>query len=190
MRRLEVEVVAGAVEARRHEVDAVDAVLLPVGLRADEERALGGAVRRVRLFGVAVPELVLAERHRRVLRVDADRADGHELVYRVQARELEDVSSHHEVRVPEAPGVGSVRADAADLGGEVEDHPRPGLVEEPLGLLPARQVVVAAARDDDVVAVGAQPLDEVRAEEPAAAGDEDPRHLTAATEVRSVRSAK
>ena len=35
---------------------AFEAVLLAVGLRADEHRLLGDAVRRVRLLGIAVPE--------------------------------------------------------------------------------------------------------------------------------------
>ena len=57
-----IEVVAGPVEVHRDEVDDVEAVLLAVGLALDEQHLLGEAVRRVRLLGVAVPEVVLAER--------------------------------------------------------------------------------------------------------------------------------
>src|SRR5581483_8973513 len=67
VRRLEIEVVARAVEVRRQEIDRVEPVLLAVGLRADEHGLLRHAVRRVRLLGVAVPEVVLRERHGRVL---------------------------------------------------------------------------------------------------------------------------
>ena len=79
VRRLEVEVVARAVEVRRQQEDRVEAVLLAVGLRADEHRLLRDAVRRVRLLRVAVPEVVLVERHRRELRVGADRPGDDEL---------------------------------------------------------------------------------------------------------------
>ena len=87
---------------------------------------------------------------------------------------LEHVRAHHQVRVPVAARVRAVRADAADLGGEVEDELRPRVGEEALGVVPARQVVVAAARRRTASCPSAsQPLDEVRAEEAAAAGDED-----------------
>jgi hypothetical protein len=49
-------------------------------------------------------------------------------------------------------------------------------VEEALGVVEARQVVVAAARSDDVVAIALQPLDQVRAQEPRAAGHHYPGH--------------
>ena len=77
-----------------------------------------------------------------------------------------------EVRVPVAAGVGAVRADAADLGGEVEDELGASVFEEPRAVVHRRQVVVATPGGEDVVAVALEPLDEVRAEEAAAAGDE------------------
>ena len=63
-----VEVVARAVQIDRHQVDRIEAVLLPVGLRLHQQHLLGQAVRRVGLLRVAVPQVVLAERHRRELR--------------------------------------------------------------------------------------------------------------------------
>ncbi len=70
-----VEVVARPVEVRRQQIDGAEPVLVAVGLRAVEHGLLGDAVRRVRLLREAVPELVLDERHRRELRIGADRAD-------------------------------------------------------------------------------------------------------------------
>src|SRR5262249_59717475 len=81
------------------------------------------------------------------------------------------------VRVPEAAWGRAVRADAAGEGGEVEDELWLRVAEEACRVLLAREVVVGAARHDDLVAVTLQPLDEVRAEEPAAACDER-RHST------------
>ena len=63
-----------------------------------------------------------------------------------QARELEHVRAHHQVRVPVAAGVRAVRADPADLGGEVEDELGLRVGEQPLGVVVASQVVVAPPR--------------------------------------------
>ena len=84
--------------------------------------------------------------------------------------------AHREVREPVAAGIRAVRADAADLGREVEDELGLGVAEHPRGVVHRREVVVGAARDDDLVAVGLEALDEVRAEESAPAGDEDAAH--------------
>src|SRR5207247_2623780 len=91
-----------------------------------------------------------------------------------EARELEEKRSHDLVREPETARVAHVRPDAADLGGEMEDARRLRVAEEPFAVLPAREVVVAPPRDEDIVPFPLEPLDEVRAEEPAAARDEDP----------------
>ena len=85
---------------------------------------------------------------------------------------LEHVRAHDEVRVPEAARGSAVGADPAGERGQVEDDLGLGVAEEARGVVLVREVVVRAARDDDVVARGFEPLDEVRAEEPAATGDE------------------
>ena len=172
VRRFEVEVVTRSVEVRRQQEDRVEAVLLAIGLRADEDRLLGDAVGRVRLFGIAVPQVGLAERHGGELRIGADGAGDDELADAVFPRELEHVRSHHQVRVPEAARVEPVRADAAHLARKVE-HPL-GLcvAEEPLCLVPVRQVDLGATRDDDVVTVGLEARDEMRAEKAPAARHE------------------
>ena len=87
---------------------------------------------------------------------------------------LEHVRAHHQVRVPVAARVGAVRADPAHLGGEVEDELRARVVEEAGRRVHRRQVVVAPARREHIVAVRLEPLDESRAEEAAASGDERP----------------
>ena len=56
----------------------------------------------------------------------------------------------------------------------MEDAGRLRVLEQPLSVLPARQVVVASPSDEHVVSVALEALDEVRAEEAAPAGDEDP----------------
>jgi hypothetical protein len=172
VRRLEVEVVSRAVEVDRQQVDRVDAVLLAVRLRADEQRLLGDAVGRVRLLRVALPEVFLAERHGRELRVRAHRAEQDELGHPVQPRLLDHVRAHHQVRVPVAAGIRAVRADAADLGREMDHQLRPCVGEQPLRVLPVRQVVVRAAGDDRVEPLRAEPFDQMCPQEPGTAGDE------------------
>ena len=159
----------------------MEPVLLAVSLCSDEERLLRHAVGSVRLLRVAVPQVLFAERHGRELRVRAHGADDHELLDVADATLLEHVSAHHQVRVPVATGVREVRADPADLRGEVEDALRIGLLEHALGVLRARQVVARLPCGKDVVTLGLESLDEMRAEEPAAAGDEDPHRSCAAT---------
>ena len=122
VRRFQVEVVARAVEVHREEHDAVHAVLLAVGLRLDQHHLLGHAVRRVGLFGIAVPEVVFLERHRRELGVGADRAQRDQLGDAGQAALLEQLQPHHRVLEQEPPGVGAVGADAAHAGGQVQDQ--------------------------------------------------------------------
>ena len=106
------------------------------------------------------------------LRVRADRADDDELRSLVEPCLLEDVRAHREVREPVAAGIRAVGADSPDLGGEVEHELGIRIAEHPGGVVHRGEVVVGAACDDDVVAVGLEPLDEVRPEESSAAGDQ------------------
>ena len=113
------------------------------------------------------------ERDRGELRVGADRPDQDDLAGAVHAALLEDVCAHHQVRVPVAAGVGAVRADASDLGGQVDDELGPGVREQPLDVGRDRQVVVAPARHERLHAVRAEALDQVRAQEARATRDQD-----------------
>ena len=121
-----------------------------------------------------------------MLRIGADRAGDDELADLVNPALLEHVRAHDEVRVPVPAGIRAVRADAADLGGEMEDELGTGVVEEPGRGLHRGQVVVPAPGCEDVVAVAFEPFHEVRAEEAAATGDEYPCHP--ASVVRQARS--
>ena len=85
---------------------------------------------------------------------------------------LEDVRAHREVREPVAAGIRAIRSDSTDLRGEVENELGIRFAEHPRGVVHRREVVLGAARDHDVVAVRFEPFDEVRPEEPPAAGDQ------------------
>ncbi len=129
-RALRVEVVARAVEVHREEHHGVEAVLLPVGLALHEQHLLGEAVGRVGLLRVAVPEVLLAERHRAVLGVGADGAERDQLLEAHLPAHLEELHAHHQVVVEELPRVVAVGADAAHPGRQVQDQRRPGVAVE------------------------------------------------------------
>ena len=88
--------------------------------------------------------------------------------------------AHHQVRVPVATRLGAVRADAADLGGEVEDELGLRVGEQTLGVGPVRQVVLGLAGRRHLMPLRLEPLDEVGAEEARPAGDEDAAHRAGA----------
>jgi len=83
---------------------------------------------------------------------------------------LEHVGAHHQVRVPVPPGVRAIGSDPADLGGEVEDNVGFDLVEQSCCLREIREVELGAARNHDLVPLGAEARREPRAEEAGAAG--------------------
>ena len=102
---------------------------------------------------------------------------GDELLDAGQPRLLHQLDAHDRVLVEEAARVVAVGADAADDRGEVDDDVRPGR-RPARGRSPASfaQVVLGAARDEDVVAPPRswQPGDDVAAEEAGPAGHHDP----------------
>ena len=173
----EIEVVARPVEVHREQHDAVHAVLRAVRLRLHEQQLLGDAVRRVGLLGIAVPQVVFAERDRRELGVGADGAGDDRLCRRPRGGTPRcRLQAHHHVVEQKQAGVVAVGADAADARGQVEhqvgarcrpaaggtrrdrpDRSRGGAGTK-MSLHPAR----------------AQRLDHEAAEEAGAAGDQDP----------------
>ena len=168
-----IEVVVRPVEIHRQQMDGVEPVLLAVRLPLHEQHLLGDAVRRVRLFRIAVPQVALEKRHRRQLGIRADRADADELLHAGQPRVLHRQRAHHHVLVEEAARRLAVRADAADDGGEMHDDVRPRVLEQPRDVRLVRQVVLRLSHDDDVAAaVTLERGDDVAAEEAAAAGHE------------------
>src|SRR5262245_2304891 len=69
--------------------------------------------------------------------------------------------------------MGAVRADPADLRGQVNDHVGPGVAEHTLDVREPAQIVVAAPQDDHVgAAARLERVDDPRAEKAGAAGHE------------------
>src|SRR5437762_3353518 len=60
----QVEVITGTVEVRYQEIDGIESVLSPIGLTLNEQHLLCEAVRRVGLFRISGPEILLTKRNR------------------------------------------------------------------------------------------------------------------------------
>ena len=174
VRRGEVEVVAGAVQVRRHEREVVGAVLAVEAAAHLDAGDLGDRVRAVRLLQRAGEEVLLLERLRRLARVDAGAAEEDEAAHAVREGRLEEVRLDHEVVVDELPGLLPVGHDAADLGGGVDDHVGAVRVEERPHRRLVAQVDLAEVGDEGLgVAVARQGAPDRRAHEPGVAGEVD-----------------
>ena len=170
---LEVEVVAGAVQVHRQQVDGVHAVLVAVGLGLDQQQLLGQPVGGVGLLRVAVPQGGLAERHRGVLGVGADRARDHHLGDPGDPAGLQQLDAHERVLVEEPARLVPVGADPADHRGQVHDRVGAGVGQHPVDLGPPAQVVAGPAEGEHLGAVALQLGGDVAAEEAGAPGHDD-----------------
>ena len=145
VRRLQVEVVARPVEVDRQQRDRVQAVLLAIGLRAHEQRLLRDAVRRVRLLGIAVPEILLAERRRRVLR-DTSRSSPASTSFATPASRLCSSTCVPMTRFAcqKSPGAARLAPIPPASCRQVEHDLGLGVAEEPRGVVLVREVVVGS----------------------------------------------
>ena len=173
MRASGIDGVARPVQVDRKQVDGRKTILLAIGLRLDEQHLLGETVGGVGLLRVAVPQVVFAERHRRVLWVGAHGADGDELLHPDAARLLHELHAHHEVLVEEETRVGAVGTDATNLSGQMDDDLRTAIAVEPADGVAAHQVVRGASWHEHVGTAFLQPGDGIRPEEAGAAGNRD-----------------
>jgi hypothetical protein len=125
MRAVQVEVVVGAIQVDRQQVDGVHAVLGPVGLGLDQQHLLGQPVGGVGLLRVAVPQRVLGEGHGRELGIGADRARHHHLGHAGDPAGLQQLDAHEGVLVEEPARLVLLAPDPADHRGQVHDRVGP-----------------------------------------------------------------
>ena len=173
MRGSRVEVVTRPVEVDREKVDGIEAVLLPVRLSLHQQHLLGQPVGRVRLFGVAVPQVVFLERDGRELGVRTDRPDRDELLDAGEAGFLHQLGAHHQVVEEEGAGVFPVEADAAHPGRQMNHGV--GALDDLTAAVALDQVEALRTRDEDIpAAMLAQPRNEARPKEAPATCHHDP----------------
>ncbi len=144
--------------------------MIAIRLRLHQQHLLGQPVGRVGLLGVAVPQIVLAERHRRELRIRADGAGRDQFLQADAAAFFDELHAHHQVVVEKLSRVDAVGADAAHARRQVHDQVGLRVAIEPPHRLDVDQVVVARTRHRQLGPAGAQLLDDERAEKTGAAG--------------------
>ena len=110
-----VEVVARTIEVHGQQVDALEPILLAVGLQLNEQHLLRQSVWRVRLLRIAVPQIVLPERHRGVLGIGAHGAHADEALNPTQPTFLDQLDAHDRVVVEELPRRGHVKVHPSTL---------------------------------------------------------------------------
>jgi hypothetical protein len=127
---LEVEVIVGAVEVRRHDCDVVRAVLEVEALTHLEPCDLSDSIGLVGVLQRSSEEGFFAERLLGLSGIDAGAAEEEEVLYAVAEALSDDVLLYLEVVVDEVSAVGIVRHDPPDVR-SCEDHRlRALLIEE------------------------------------------------------------
>ena len=121
VRVLQIEVIAGAVEIRRHQRNRVESILRAVGLAELDAGDFGDGVRLVGGLKRAGEEMLLFHGLRRVLGIDAGGAEEQELFDAVAPGRIDDVEFDGEIVAEEIGRIGGVGQNAADFGGREED---------------------------------------------------------------------
>ena len=177
MRGFQVEIIPRAVQVDRHEHHRVEPVLLPVGVRLDQQHFLGEPVGRVRLLRIAVPDFVLLERDAfRILGIRADGSDGDDLLHPRLVRLVKDVGPHHQVFVEKLGGEFLIGADPGHPRREVDDHLGFGVRHQPPDGERIGQVdFVDRRRRDPLRPLRMELIHDKRPEESGSAGDKKSR---------------
>src|SRR5512140_1831576 len=166
--------IPGPVQIDGQEVDPREPVLLAVGLDLDEEHLLREPVRCVRLLRIAGPEVVLAKRHGRELRVRADRPEADELPDAGPPRLFDELDPHDRVLEKEESRVLAVCADASDDRGKMNDEVRFLLREiRAHGFALAQIEASGARRQEGAGAARFERVNERAPEKAARSGDEN-----------------
>ena len=112
-----------------------------------------------------------------MLGIGADGTGVHELLESAPPGMLHQMQPHRHVVIKEPSGVGHVRPNASDLGGEVDDDIRTGLFVESFHVGFNREIAVLAARHDDPIVGHAPPAehpDDGLTQKARASGHDDP----------------
>jgi hypothetical protein len=163
MTRDEIEVVVAAVEICRHRRDEVAAILAAVGLAQLQARDLGDRVPFVGRLERARKQRLLGHRLRCQLRIDAGRAQEHQLGDAGAPRRVHDVGLDREIVVEEFGRARVVGEDAADRRRRDEDRVGPRLAHPRLDRALVAQIELRAVGGDQGAARGAEPAHQRRA---------------------------
>src|SRR5262249_13048383 len=174
MRGFQVKVVSRTVHINRQQINPAKPILLAVGLELNQEHLLRQPIGSVGLLRVAVPQILLLKRHRRVLRIGTDRACTHKLLHTTASCFLDDLDAHHSIVIERLPRGSAVGTDAADNGRQVNNQVRAYFVKEMDNCSFLPQVVLPTAGHDNLLASALPQLfNYVRAEEASSSSDND-----------------
>ena len=149
--------------------------MLAIGLRLYQHHLLGKAIRSIGLFGITIPNGIFFEGHRCEFGIGTYSTCGNKLAHAMLIGMVHEFHTHDHIVVKKFSGMLAVRTDAADHGGEMDDHVRASVVERAGDVGRQAQIVVSASRDEDLRSSRLlEPSDDGLAEEAAAAGHHHP----------------
>lgn len=173
VRGLQVEVVARAVQVRRHRRDVRGPVLLAVRLDLDDAGDLREGVGLVGRLQRAGQQGVLADRLRGQLRVDAGGTQEQQSAHAGRMGTTDHAELDLEVLLQELHRVRAVGHDPADLGGGQHHGVRADVLQVRRGRGGVAQVEVGTTPGQHLMAVGGEPPGDRGSHEAAVARDED-----------------
>ena len=178
VRRLQVEVVARAVEIDGKHRDGGKPVLLPVRLGLHKKHLFGQTVGRIGFFRIAVPEILLSERNRRELGIGTDRPGGDKLADPRKPSPFHELGPHHQIFIEKTAGAQPIGLNSAHACRQVNDDIRTRVQEEPLHRIKLNQIILAAPGNENISGAS-QPeaLDHMRSQKPGATGHDDSRMI-------------
>ena len=118
---VKIEVVARAIQIRRHRGDEIAAVLATIGLTQPDSGNLGDGVRLVRRLERTAQQILFADRLRAISRIDARAAQVKQTLDAVHPARLRDGGVNHQVVVDELRRARGVGENAADRARDQED---------------------------------------------------------------------
>jgi hypothetical protein len=166
MRRDEVVIVPGTVEVDGEKIDAVEAILLAVGLKLNKEHLLGQPIGSIGLLGVTVPQILLFEGDWGELGVRADGTYLNKFFDSMKPCFFDQLNAHDGVVIEEGTRVQPVGSNTAYNGCKVDDDLGMQVVKHALYVDTITEIVVMINKWNDVCrAMFLQFLDKVTAKE-------------------------
>ena len=149
-------------------------ILLAIRLRLHHQHLLRQTVRRIRLFGVAVPYLIFFKWHGRKFGIGADRRQRDKFFYAALVSFIQQLHAHHQVVIEKRSRMFAVGADAADGSRKMNHDVRFHLIVQAPHIANIAQIAICFARDKNFFATcPTKSLDEIPPDESRPAGDDD-----------------
>lgn len=151
MRSLEIEVVLGAIQIRGHRRDELATKLLAVRAAGEQSGDLGDGVGVIGFFQRSREQILFANGLGTVARVDARTAEVQQFLHAAFVRRTQHGRVNQQIVIQEVGRILTVRQDAADFSGDMNDILRLVFLDPaPHGLL-ISQIKLAATDRENVL---------------------------------------